>query len=95
MIPSITEISDRVAPVMRRRGVLRAAIFGSVARGEAGPSSDVDFLVEFEGGRTLLDLSGLVIDLREALGRNVDAVTRDALHPKLRDAILREAVPIL
>jgi uncharacterized protein len=95
MSPTIAEITDRVAPVMRRRGVLRAAVFGSVARGEAGPSSDVDFLVEFEVGRTLLDLSGLIIDLREALGRNVDAVTHNALHPKLRDVILSEAVPIL
>jgi uncharacterized protein len=95
MSPTISEIRDQVASVMRRRGVVHAAIFGSVARGEAGPASDVDFLVEFEEGRTLLDLSGLIIDLREALGRNVDVVTRRGLHPKLRDAILREEVPIL
>lgn len=95
MNPTISEIRDQVAPVMRRRGVLHAAIFGSVARGEAGPGSDLDFLVEFERGRTLLDLSGLVLDLREMLVRDVDAVTRNALHPKLRDAILSEAVPIL
>ena len=95
MSPTITEIRNLVSSVMRRRGVLHAAVFGSAARGEAAPSSDVDFLVEFEDDRTLLDLSGLVIDLREALGRNVDVVTRNALHPKLRDAILSEAVPIL
>lgn len=95
MHSTIAEVRDRVVPVMRRRGVLHASVFGSVARGEAGAASDVDFLVEFEPGRTLLDLSGLVLDLREALGREVDAVTRNALHPRLRDAILSEAVPIL
>jgi predicted nucleotidyltransferase len=95
MSPTLTEIRDQVTAVMRRRGVRHAAVFGSVARGDAGPESDVDFLVEFEDGRTLLDLSGLIIDLRETLGRDVDAVTRGALHPMLRDAILREAVPIL
>jgi hypothetical protein len=96
---TITETADQLPPkqaiTIAEIRMLHAAVFGSVARGEAGPSSDVDFLVEFESGRTLLDLSGLVIDLREALGCNVDVVTRNALHPKLRDAILSEAVPIL
>ena len=74
---------------------MRAGIFGSVARGEADTASDIDFLVEFEKGRSLLDLSGLRLDLREALGRDVDVATPGSLHPKLRDAILTELVPIL
>lgn len=80
---------------MSRRGVVRASIFGSVARGEATASSDVDFLVEFEKGRTLVDLSGLRLDLCEILGRDVDVATRGSLHPKLRDAILRGLVSVL
>ncbi|MDP2959545.1 MAG: nucleotidyltransferase family protein [Longimicrobiales bacterium] len=80
---------------MRRRGVVRAAVFGSAARGEARPESDVDFLVEFEKGRSLLDLSGLRLDLEEALGCDVDVATPGSLHPKLRSEILSQLVPIL
>lgn len=92
---SVMEIRDAVADVMRKRGVVRASIFGSVARGEERSGSDVDFLVEFERGRTLLDLSGLRLDLSELLGQDVDVITPNALHPLLRDQILRERVPIL
>ena len=80
---------------MRRRGVTRAAVFGSVARGEETPDSDIDFLVEFESGRTLLDLSGLRRDLSLVLHREVDVVTSAALHPRLRTRILEESVDIL
>ncbi len=80
---------------MRQRGVVRASVFGSVARGEASAESDVDFLVEFEKGRTLLDLSGLRLDLVEILGCEVDIATPKSLHPQLRDRILGELVPIL
>jgi uncharacterized protein len=69
--------------------------FGSVARGEATDQSDIDFLVEFEKGRTLLDLSGLRLDLIELLGRDVDVATPRSLHPKLRDRIMGEVVPLL
>jgi hypothetical protein len=95
MNPSIEEIRRKVAAPMSRRGVVRASVFGSVARGGATVRSDVDFLVEFEKGRTLVDLSGLRLDLCEILGRDVDVATRGSLHPKLRDAILRELVPVL
>jgi predicted nucleotidyltransferase len=80
---------------MRRRGVVRAGVFGSVARGEDTPDSDVDFLVEFEEGRTLLDLSGLRLDLIDLLERDVDVATPASLHPRLRDQILAEVVPLL
>jgi predicted nucleotidyltransferase len=70
---------------MRRDHILRAAdkhgarnvrVFGSVARGEVGPASDVDFLVKMDQGRGLLDLSALVVDLRDLLGRKVDVILR-------------------
>jgi hypothetical protein len=95
MSPTVEEIRRRVAIPMSRRGVVRASIFGSAARGEATASSDIDFLVEFEKGRTLVDLSGLRLDLCDALGREVDVATPGSLHPKLRDQILGELVPVL
>lgn len=95
MSPTVDEIREKVAAPMSRRGVVRAGIFGSFARGEATPGSDVDFLVEFERGRTLVDLSGLRLDLREALGREVDVVTPGSLHPRLRERVLGELVPVL
>ena len=95
MTSAVAEIRDKVQRVMRKRGVLRAGIFGSVASGEQTEESDVDFLVELEKGRTLLDLSGLRLDLADLLGCHVDVVTPNALHPRLRERILGELVPIL
>jgi uncharacterized protein len=95
MSPAAAEISRRVIPTLRKRGVVRASIFGSVARGDDRPGSDLDLLVEFEPGRTLLDLSGLRLDLEDELGRPVDVVTPNGLHPLLRSRILRELVEIL
>jgi len=92
---AIAEIQNKVAEAMRRRGVVRAGVFGSVARGETGLASDVDFLVEFEPGRTLLDLSGLRLDLAGVLGRDVDVATANSLHPGLKEEIMRDLVPIL
>jgi uncharacterized protein len=57
--------------------------------------SDVDLLVEFEGRKSLLDLSGFKIELEDALCRKVDVVTYRSLHPLLRERILAEQVPIL
>jgi len=94
-IPSVDEIRRQVAEPMRQRGVVRASVFGSVARGEAGGESDIDFLVEFEKGRSLLDLSGLRLDLSELFGRQVDVATPNSLHPLLREQILAELIPIL
>jgi hypothetical protein len=95
MTPSLLKLRSEVERLMRRRGVVRAGVFGSVARGEDTPESDVDFLVEFEEGRTLLDLSGLRLDLIDLLDRDVDVATPASLHPRLRDQILAEVVPLL
>jgi hypothetical protein len=69
-------------------------VFGSVARGEADEKSDVDFLVEMEPGRSLLDLGGLLMDLQNVLGREVDVVTERGLNPRIRDRVLKEAVAL-
>lgn len=80
--------------IANEHGARNVRIFGSVARGEARPDSDVDFLVEFEPGRSLLDHAALLLDLQELLGRPVDVTTDRALRPLLRARILREAIPL-
>jgi predicted nucleotidyltransferase len=79
--------------VARRRRAHRIAVFGSVARGEAHPGSDLDLLVDFEPGTSLLDHVGLFQDLEELLGVGVDVVTRSALKPRDED-IRAEAVDL-
>jgi len=69
-------------------------VFGSAARGEATETSDLDFLVEMEPERSLLDLAALRNDLMDLLGREVDVVTEDSLYWLLRRKILREAQPL-
>ena len=75
-------------------GARNIRVFGSVARGEADEKSDIDFLVEMEPGRSLLDLGGLLMDLQEVLGRDVDVVTERGLNPRIRDRVLKEAVAL-
>lgn len=75
-------------------GARSVKIFGSAARGEAGPGSDVDLLVEFEPGYSLLDLVAIKQDLEDLLGCPVDVVTEKALSPYLREQILQEAIPL-
>ncbi|NMF59678.1 nucleotidyltransferase family protein [Pseudanabaena yagii] len=75
-------------------GACNVRVFGSVARGEADLESDVDFLVDLEMGRSLLDLGGLLMDLQELLGCRVDVVTEKGLRQRIRDRVLREAVAL-
>jgi predicted nucleotidyltransferase len=75
-------------------GARNVRLFGSRARGEAGPDSDIDFLVEMEPGRSLLDLGRLLMDLQDLLGCRVDVVEPEGLHWYIRDAVLKEAVPL-
>lgn len=75
-------------------GASHVRVFGSVARGEATPVSDVDLLVELEPGRSLLDHIALQQDLEDLLGRKVDVLTENALHWYVRDRVLAEAVPL-
>jgi uncharacterized protein len=77
-----------------RHGAVNVRVFGSVARGEADDRSDVDFLVEMERGRSLLDLGGFLMDLEELLGKRVDVVTEKGLKSRIRERVLREAVPL-
>ncbi len=72
-------------------GASNVRVFGSVARGEADAASDVDFLVDMEAGRSLLDLGGLLMDLRDLLGCEVDVVTASGLRARIRQRVLDEA----
>ena len=75
-------------------GVERMRIFGSMARGQATSKSDIDFLVAFKRGRTLLDLIGFKQDLEKLIGRKVDVVSEGGVSPYLRNRIFSEAVPL-
>jgi predicted nucleotidyltransferase len=78
----------------RRRGAMNVRVFGSVARGEEMPGSDVDLLVDMQAGRSLLDLAGLQQDFERLLGHRVDVLTEDSISPYLREQVLREARPL-
>jgi predicted nucleotidyltransferase len=82
---------DDILQIAAKHGARNVRVFGSVARGEARPDSDVDFLVDMEPGRTLFDMGALLMDLRDLLGLNVDVVTEDGLKPRIRDRVLKEA----
>jgi predicted nucleotidyltransferase len=69
-------------------------VFGSVARGEADDASDIDLLVDMQAGRSLFDLGGLLVDLRELLGRDIDVVTVRGLKERIRARVLAEAVSL-
>lgn len=75
-------------------GARRVRLFGSFARGESIPTSDVDVLVDLESGRDLLDLIAIKQDLEDLLGRKVDVVTEASLSPYIRDAVLKDAVTL-
>ena len=90
----IEEKRDDILRIANRHGARHVRVFGSVARGEAEPESDVDFLVKMDPDRSLLDLSALVADLKDLLGRNVDVVSDDGIYWLLRRRILKEAKPL-
>ena len=85
---------EAIATIARRYGAHDVRVFGSVVRGEAEPASDVDFLVELEPGRSLLDLGGLLMDLQDYLQCRVDVMTPATLKPRIRARVLREAMPL-
>lgn len=85
---------DQIIAVAKRYGVTDLWIFGSVARGDATESSDMDFLVRFEPGRSLFDQGGLLMELREILGVNVDVVSEGALSGRFGQIVREEAIPL-
>ena len=90
----LTEKHDEILRIAARHGAKNIRVFGSVARGDADAASDVDVLVDMEPGRSLLDMGGLLMDLQDVLGCPVDVVTERGLRPRIRDRVLKEAVPL-
>ena len=76
------------------RGAHNIRVFGSVARGDQRYDSDIDFLVDFDPGRSLLDLTGLWLDLETVLGCKVDVVSSRGLKPRLASEVMRDAVSL-
>jgi len=92
---NIEEIKKKILPILKKYGVKKAGIFGSVVRGEETEKSDIDILVEIEGRMSLLDFVGLKLELEEALGMKVDLGEYSAIKPIIKEQILSEEVAIL
>ena len=90
----LKEKREEVLRACTKHGARNVRIFGSVARGEADGRSDLDVLVDMEPGRSLLDLAGVLVDLEELLECKVDVVTERGLRERIRERVLREAVPL-
>ena len=90
----LREKSAEIRQIAARHGAYNVRVFGSVARGEAGPESDIDLLIEAGPTTSSWFPAGLVLDLEKLLGRRVEVVTENSLNPDLRDNVFREAVPL-
>ncbi len=93
----MTDLERRRVDILRiaqQYGARNVRVFGSEARGEASPGSDLDLLVDMEPERSLLDLVGLGQDLEDLLGRHVDVLTAASVHPRLQASILADARPL-
>lgn len=85
---------DEIESVARAHGASRIRVFGSVARGDASPSSDLDLLVDLDEGRGLFDLGALLMDLRDLLGCDVDVATESSLRPRVAERALVDAIDL-
>lgn len=95
-VNTIPTIKKKVLPILKRHEVKRAAIFGSIARGDAKANSDVDLLIEYKSeDKSLFDLVDLKAELEKTLGRKVDIVTYNSIYWRLREQILAQQVVIL
>ena len=88
---TIKDKRDEILSIAARNGAYNVRLFGSVVRDKATDQSDVDFLVDMQSGRSLLDVAGLMIDLEKLLGRKVDIVTTNGLKKSIKDDVLSEA----
>jgi len=91
----LERIKQSILPILQRYGVSKAALFGSVVRGQMQADSDIDILVQIDSDISLLEFVGLKLELEEALNKNVDLVEYDTIKPLLRENILKEQEAIL
>ena len=92
---NLEDIKIDLVPLLRSNGVLRSFVFGSYARNEAQEGSDLDLLLSFRERKSLLDLVALQLLLKEKLGMEVDIVTEESLHPKVKAYIERDKIQVL
>jgi len=87
---------SKLADICRRNRVRELSVFGSAARGEMRPDSDINFLVEFPPNADvgLMEHAGLMLDLERLLGRKVDLVSNNGFKPRIRSSVLRDARPV-
>jgi len=91
----IGDLKRIVIPILQKGGATRAALFGSYARGESKPESDVDILVELPKGKSLFDFIDLELELEDTLDKKVDLVEYSTIKPDLRPYILKDAVALI
>jgi uncharacterized protein len=94
MLTDLRRRRSEIIEVARTRGASRVRVFGSFARGDATEHSDIDFLVDLDAGRGLLDLGGLLMDLRDLLGCEVDITTEAGLRPRVAQRVLADAIDL-
>jgi predicted nucleotidyltransferase len=90
----LEEKREEIEALAAQYGVHKLRVFGSAARGDTTSASDIDFLVELEPGRSVMDLGGLLMGLQDLLGCDVDVVTERSLRPRIREKVLNEARPL-
>jgi predicted nucleotidyltransferase len=90
----LREKSDDIKHIAARHGAYNIRVFGSVARGEARPDSDIDFLIDAGPATSSWFPADLILDLEDILGRRVEVVMEKALNPDLHDHVMREAIPL-
>jgi uncharacterized protein len=90
----LKEKREAILDICAKHGARNVRVFGSVARGEADEQSDIDLLVEFDPERSLLDHAALWLELQDLLGCKLDVVSDRGIKPRIRERVLREAMPL-
>jgi len=90
----LKEKREEILRIAAAHGACNVRVFGSVARGDADETSDVDLLVTLEPGTTLLDHAALILELEDVLGRKVDVASDRGLRPRVKERVLGEAMPL-
>jgi predicted nucleotidyltransferase len=90
----IAQKRNTVVVVAQKYGATNIRLFGSVARGEERPDSDIDILVDLQPGRSIFDLGGLLMELEALFSRPVDVITEDGIKPRMRERIMKEVLPV-
>jgi len=92
---TLDTIKPQIAEILLKHGVNKAAFFGSVARGDAGEKSDIDILVDLAADKSLLDLVAIKLEIEDVLGISGDVLTYKSLLPAIKEAVLKEQLPII